>query len=481
MLRDNKNKKLVAPEVYRPQALPKVLQTKSRTDQKLQPRPTRQPIAPPVYRPQPVPKVLQRRESPGLHLLTTQVGLPLNAANPQVIPARAGDLQAPRWSGPPNGLKSVPSRRVDPRILRSAQLKMSSSNLAANGLTRGTVATPFPRFLVQRVIQRMDDSSDSDSPVILEEPHVTALMSFRNKGEGSVIHVYREHGEDRLTADYISSTGKTVSGSYISYAEYNKGGELPDESISKERFCLQNYVDVQKSIRGKGISYVLAYAAAVYSMKTLGHSRVGTNTVNTNSAKLALGLGFKSQAPIQILAASEVLAKAASGMGRFGWVVTGGSLGQGSSYGSTSVSLVGSSSTPLLHSPEPESSSCWGCCFLTTACCRWYGLPDDCEELTLLRTYRDSHLRNSRFGVSAIERYYEIAPLITDAIDSDPNAESIYATIYGVIRACVAGIKSKDFESVFRNYLRMVLELEERYLEPFDKRGPARHQQSEDV
>lgn len=54
--------KPVAPPVYRPQAIPKVLQRKTATTQ---PRPAnitkRIPAAPPVYRPQPTPKVLQRK------------------------------------------------------------------------------------------------------------------------------------------------------------------------------------------------------------------------------------------------------------------------------------------------------------------------------------------------------------------------------------------------------------------------------------
>jgi hypothetical protein len=54
--------KPVAPPVYRPQAIPKVLQRKTAT---IQPRPScmtkHMPAAPPVYRPQPTPKVLQRK------------------------------------------------------------------------------------------------------------------------------------------------------------------------------------------------------------------------------------------------------------------------------------------------------------------------------------------------------------------------------------------------------------------------------------
>lgn len=53
----------VAPPVYRPQPVPRVLQKKSALSQSQTAPLTRQPAAPPVYRPQPVPKVLQQKSA----------------------------------------------------------------------------------------------------------------------------------------------------------------------------------------------------------------------------------------------------------------------------------------------------------------------------------------------------------------------------------------------------------------------------------
>jgi hypothetical protein len=54
----------VAPPVYRPQAVPKVLQKKTLQNHASQSAQAgRQPVAPPVYRPQPVPKVLQTKQT----------------------------------------------------------------------------------------------------------------------------------------------------------------------------------------------------------------------------------------------------------------------------------------------------------------------------------------------------------------------------------------------------------------------------------
>src|SRR5947209_12808673 len=57
-------KRPVAPPVYRPQATPKVLQTKSSSAQSPQSgQEPRQPVAPPLFRPQPTPRVLQAKSN----------------------------------------------------------------------------------------------------------------------------------------------------------------------------------------------------------------------------------------------------------------------------------------------------------------------------------------------------------------------------------------------------------------------------------
>jgi len=328
------------------------------------------------------------------------------------------------------------------------------------------LAKTRPLAPTRAVIQRMEEvssssSSSSSDVVVVMSSASDALLSF-TKSDGAVIDISHDDMKEQLNGTYRKS-GRTVGGSYISYCCYNKGELRPDETRSPERYCHQGYIEVNKTLRQQGISYVLAYAGAVYASTRLGYTRVGTNSVNQNSGPLAKALGFKAIGEIQILSATTVTQQAFAGMRKYGWRVTGGTLAPRLAMGSSSSSSSSyTDATPLLDDDAPKKSK-WCCCFLTTAVCRWRGLPDDCEELTLLRRYRDTYLRNSETGVSAVEHYYEIAPSIATAINDDPDAKTIYHWIYEVIHRCIDAIKREDYDSVFEQYKQMVLDLEARY------------------
>lgn len=93
----------VAPAVYRPQAPPKVLQTKkiSPTHQTHKAPPQAKPVAPPVYRPQPVPKVLQRKTSTAPQAVNRPTGAPTAPpvyrpqAPPKVLQTKPAVQQTP--------------------------------------------------------------------------------------------------------------------------------------------------------------------------------------------------------------------------------------------------------------------------------------------------------------------------------------------------------------------------------------------------
>ena len=72
-------------------------------------------------------------------------------------------------------------------------------------------------------------------------------------------------------------------------------------------------------------------------------------------------------------------------------------------------------------------------CFLTTACCEYMGLPDDCRELTVMRNVRDTYLKNTDIGKAMIDLYYEKAPDIVAKLDKKINKSEIYKNIYDKI------------------------------------------------
>ncbi len=108
-----------------------------------------------------------------------------------------------------------------------------------------------------------------------------------------------------------------------------------------------------------------------------------------------------------------------------------------------------------------------GWCFVTTACVRSRGLEDDCEELTLLRKFRDGYLLNLEQGPDIIAQYYRIAPAIVASINKSPDAREIYDSLYDVIRRCVDKIKQGENEETFYIYRRMIADLVQQYSPAF--------------
>ena len=100
-----------------------------------------------------------------------------------------------------------------------------------------------------------------------------------------------------------------------------------------------------------------------------------------------------------------------------------------------------------------------GGCFLTSACVTHKGLADDCEELTVLRAFRDGYLKNTVEGSKLIKEYYEIAPELVNRIDNSKHMSEIYDYIYERICECVELVKSNEFERATEEYKKMTLKV----------------------
>jgi len=103
-------------------------------------------------------------------------------------------------------------------------------------------------------------------------------------------------------------------------------------------------------------------------------------------------------------------------------------------------------------------------CFLTTACVRAMGLPDDCQELTVLRRFRDEHLMKTFAGRAEVARYYRIAPQVVLAIRqaASPEAEGI-AIYQSLVSPAVKSIEAGNFDEAFQHYRQTVLALAQRF------------------
>lgn len=83
-------------------------------------------------------------------------------------------------------------------------------------------------------------------------------------------------------------------------------------------------------------------------------------------------------------------------------------------------------------------------------------------ELTVLRWFRDNFVSKED-----IEHYYEVAPIIVEAIDENPECDKIYDYIYdNVIDACVKAIEKEDYDFAYNRYKSSILAFEETYAKP---------------
>lgn len=117
---------------------------------------------------------------------------------------------------------------------------------------------------------------------------------------------------------------------------------------------------------------------------------------------------------------------------------------------------------PEHPAPAPTPTHC--SCYITTACMLIHGLPDDCEELTVLRQLRDDYILSLPHGKKLIKLYYDYAPAIVCAIDQREDRYEIYQKLYRVIRLCVDLTLKQNYEAAFAIYCYMVHYLKEIYL-----------------
>lgn len=106
-----------------------------------------------------------------------------------------------------------------------------------------------------------------------------------------------------------------------------------------------------------------------------------------------------------------------------------------------------------------------GGCYLTTACVNTKNLPDDCRELTVLRSFRDGYLVNQPDGKAEVQEYYRTAPKIVEIIDHQNNRDEIYEDLYSnVIVPCVKLIEQGNNTEAHDKYKKMVKDLEKKFM-----------------
>lgn len=105
-----------------------------------------------------------------------------------------------------------------------------------------------------------------------------------------------------------------------------------------------------------------------------------------------------------------------------------------------------------------------GGCYLTTACSEYKGLTDDCYELTTLRKFRDSYMKENY--KSDIDEYYKIAPSILEKVNylNTGEKEVVYNNIYSIVKNCCEFIDNNQYNKAYTEYKTMVNYLSKRFL-----------------
>lgn len=100
-------------------------------------------------------------------------------------------------------------------------------------------------------------------------------------------------------------------------------------------------------------------------------------------------------------------------------------------------------------------------CFLTSACAVAQNLPDDCDELRILRTFRDTYLLATAPGRALVQEYYKIAPGICARIDLRQDAKLLYADLYRrLVLPTVRLVQAGQFGAACDHYRLTTLDLE---------------------
>lgn len=104
-------------------------------------------------------------------------------------------------------------------------------------------------------------------------------------------------------------------------------------------------------------------------------------------------------------------------------------------------------------------------CYVTTAVCQSLGKNENCDEIKLLKNYRDTFLISEPDGKELIDTYYDIAPTIVNRINKCSDSEKIYEQIYkNYISPCIGYIEADRLSDCKELYVNMMHNLKTKYM-----------------
>lgn len=105
-------------------------------------------------------------------------------------------------------------------------------------------------------------------------------------------------------------------------------------------------------------------------------------------------------------------------------------------------------------------------CFISSACVESMGLLDDCQELQILRAFRDVRKESDPSFKTLVEEYYRTAPTIVEEINNEVNSKEIYENLYTrLVMTCVNLLKEGRQDEAIVKYTTIFKELRDTYVE----------------
>ena len=103
-------------------------------------------------------------------------------------------------------------------------------------------------------------------------------------------------------------------------------------------------------------------------------------------------------------------------------------------------------------------------CYVTTACVDHIGLADDCEEMEILRHFRDLLVEQDEEFRDAVLEYYRKAPVIVQKInDSETKDEELEYLYVNLVQKCVKLLKEECYDEAKEHYINVFHELLDKY------------------
>lgn len=133
-----------------------------------------------------------------------------------------------------------------------------------------------------------------------------------------------------------------------------------------------------------------------------------------------------------------------------------------SGRGRVIVSYIGGGGGCSERRPKPVFETCPRCkgtgqepgCLVSTTVCLALNKPHDCNELTVLRSFRDEYLLRTHRGRQLVEEYYKTAPMLVEKlmVKSKTDPDVFWHLYADHILPIVNAIEDEDFEGAISRY-----------------------------